>query len=56
MFSPQTDFLPAHPSWQSFDKHPLYTKSLMDMGMKYIHVSSHMPLHMAELQIKRNEV
>ena len=25
----------------------------MDMGMKYIHVSSHMPVHMAELQIKR---
>ena len=26
------------------------------MGMKYIYMSSHMPLHMAELQIKQNEV
>ena len=28
----------------------------MDMGMKYIYMSSHMPLHMAELQVKWNEV
>ena len=28
----------------------------MDMGMKYIYISSHMPLLMAELQVKRNEV
>ena len=28
----------------------------MDMGMKYIYTSSHMPLHMVELQIKRNDV
>ena len=26
------------------------------MGMKYIYMSSDMPLHMAEWQIKRNEV
>ena len=28
----------------------------MDMAMKYIYMSSHMPLHMTELQVKRNEV
>ena len=31
-------------------------RSVMDMGMKFISVSSHMQLHMAELQIKLNYV
>ena len=30
--------------------------ALMDMEMKYIYVSSYMSLHMAELQIKWNDV
>ena len=29
---------------------------LMDIGTEYIYMSSNMLLHMAELQIKRNEV
>ena len=29
---------------------------LMDIGVEYIYMSSHMLLHMAELQIKRKEV
>ena len=28
----------------------------MEMGKKYIYISSHMPLHMAELQVKWNDV
>ena len=42
MFGPLTDFLRSHPSWQSFDKHILYTKVVDGYGYEiYLHVISH---------------
>ena len=36
------DFLPSHPSWQSFDKHPLNTKVVNGYGYEInLHVISH---------------
>ena len=42
VFGPQTDSLPSHPSWHSFDKHPLYAKVGDGYGdWVYLHVISH---------------
>ena len=42
IFSPLTDSFPSHPSWHSFDKHPLYAKVVGGYGYEiYLHVILH---------------
>ena len=55
LFGALTDSLLSHPSWHNFDKHLLCTK-VVEGYVYEIYFLSHMPLHMAELQIKQNEV